>query len=76
MLKSFLNKLRKRFKYLQAELKEANDELQEVRTELKALNNKRSSAFILKEKDTFIKYRQYQGDLVQIENKSSHTNKN
>jgi uncharacterized protein YydD (DUF2326 family) len=60
---------KERYKYLQAELKEANDELQEVRTELKALNNKRSSALaILKEKDTFIKYRQYQADLVQIEN--------
>lgn len=60
---------KERSKYLQVELKEANDELQEIRDELRILNDKRSSGLaILKEKDTFVKYRKYQSELVQIEN--------
>ena len=58
-----------RYKYLQSELKESNEELAKNQQELKILNGQRSSALsILKERDTFVKYRQYQNDLVQIEN--------
>lgn len=60
---------KERFKYLQSELKESNEALVNIKNELKTLNGKRSSALsVLKERDTFVKYRQYQNDLVQIEN--------
>lgn len=60
---------KERLKYLEAELKETNDEISTTQKELKDLNNNRCSLLSsLKEKDTFIKYRNYQSDLVKIEN--------
>lgn len=60
---------KERLKYLEAELKETLDEIKITQSELKDLNDQRSSLLSsLKEKDTFIKYRNYQADLVQIEN--------
>jgi uncharacterized protein YydD (DUF2326 family) len=54
---------------LEAELKETDDEIITTQKELKSLNDQRCSLLSsLKEKDTFIKYRNYQSDLVKIEN--------
>ncbi len=66
---SFSSQITKeREKYLKEELKELKDKQVTVIERLKALNYTRGDMLsILKEKDTFIKYRKFQEDLVRIE---------
>lgn len=58
-----------REKYLKDELVELKDVYNKKSERLKLLNKERAQMLsILKEKDTFIKYKKYQEDLVKIEN--------
>jgi uncharacterized protein YydD (DUF2326 family) len=57
-----------RNKYLLDELKEAQLQVKEIKARLSELNQKRASALsLLGEKDTFIKYKAYQNELVRVE---------
>jgi len=59
---------KERGKYLNEELKESEDELKRVVSQLKEYNQKRTTMLsLLKEKDTFIKYKKYQDDIIKIE---------
>jgi uncharacterized protein YydD (DUF2326 family) len=59
---------KEREKYLKDELKELESRLVEIKKELNQNNQKRMNMLsLLKEKDTFIKYKQYQEDIIKIE---------
>ncbi len=59
---------KEREKYLKEELIELQEKKDRVNLELKKLNSKRvSDLSMLQEKDTFIKYKKYQEDLVKLE---------
>jgi uncharacterized protein YydD (DUF2326 family) len=59
---------KEREKYLKGELTELKDKQINVSKELKNLNQKRIEMFsLIKEKDTFVKYKNYQEELIKIE---------
>jgi uncharacterized protein YydD (DUF2326 family) len=59
---------KEREKYLKEELKELEDKHKEISIQLQELNKKRGGMLsLLKEEDTFKKYKKYQEDLVKIE---------
>lgn len=59
---------KEREKYLKGELVELKDKQANVLKELKDLNQKRIEMFsLIKEKDTFVKYKNYQEELIRIE---------
>lgn len=60
---------KEREKYLKEELIELQEKLSKINLELKRLNSQRvSNLSMLQEKDTFIKYKKYQENLVKLEN--------
>lgn len=67
---NFLSQItEEREKYLKDELKETQEKYENVLKELEKLNQKRKeSILVLEEKDTFVKYKKYQNDLITIEN--------
>lgn len=61
-----------RNKFLEENLYKKVEELEEVNKELLALNNKRNEILsVLHEKDSFVKFKKYQMELVEIENEIS-----
>lgn len=60
---------KEREKYLKDELLELQDEKEKTTEKLKQLNRERGKMLsVLKETDTFVKYKKYQDDLIKIEN--------
>lgn len=66
---NFTNQITKeREKYLKEELAELEIKRKNIRSELKALNQERIEMMsVLKEKDTFLKYKTFQDELMQLE---------
>lgn len=65
-----------RKKYLKEELAELLRRKQKVNNRLEELNKNRSESLsLLQEKDTFLKYKKHQEELIQLENEIFHYNK-
>ncbi|GAA0368849.1 DUF2326 domain-containing protein [Bacillus horti] len=61
-----------RNKFLKQNLQRNEEELQNVNAELQILNSKRNEILsVLKEKDSFVKFKKYQMELVEVENEIS-----
>lgn len=59
---------KERKKYLKEELVDVTEKIQKIKIDLSALNSRRMDILsVLKEKDTFSKYKKYQDDLIGIE---------
>lgn len=62
-----------RSKYLKGELSSANIRLQQIKEELKNLNLRRSDILsLLKERDVFVKFKEYQKEIIKIESELAH----
>ncbi|BAX80237.1 DUF2326 domain-containing protein [Labilibaculum antarcticum] len=67
---------KERSKYLKDELEELLRRKNKVNRRLEELNEVRSQSLaLLQEKDTFLKYKKYQEELIQLENEIFHYNK-
>ena len=66
---------KERKKYLKEELSELSAKNKKVKIRLEKLNNERSQSLsALQEKDTFLKYKKFQEELISIENEIFHYN--